>query len=340
MNGMLAKPDLSEATLLSQLERDYSLTFIELEFLPLGADRNTAVYRATSEEGSSYFVKLRRGTFDEASVALPYFFSEHGVEHIITPLVTTIGQPWSTLEAFTIVLYPFIKGEDGYKLSLTEENWRDFGRTLRRLHTLDIPEALTRGLRRETYSAATREAVKALFVQLETTSFVDRTAEKTAQFLRNNKHKILELVGHAESYAHILKGRSLEPVLCHDDLHAGNLLIGSRHDFYIVDWDSPILAPKERDLMFIGGGLGFKGFSPQEEETLFYKGYGIADIDLDALAYYRLERILRDVEAYGDELVRELGSQEERELSLHYLKSNFEPGSTIERAYAVMETHP
>jgi spectinomycin phosphotransferase len=43
---------------------------------------------------------------------------------------------------------------------------------------------------------------------------------------------------------------------------------------YNVDWDHPNLAPKERDLMFIGGAQGFIGHAPQEEETLFYLGYG------------------------------------------------------------------
>jgi hypothetical protein len=42
--------------------------------------------------------------------------------------------------------------------------------------------------------------------------------------------------------------------LCHSDIHAGNILIDVNDDFYIVDWDNPILAPKEHDLMFIGGG--------------------------------------------------------------------------------------
>jgi spectinomycin phosphotransferase len=43
---------------------------------------------------------------------------------------------------------------------------------------------------------------------------------------------------------------------------------------YIIDWENPILAPKERDLIFIDGAQGFRGYSAQEEEILFYRGYG------------------------------------------------------------------
>lgn len=50
--------------------------------------------------------------------------------------------------------------------------------------------------------------------------------------------------------------------------------IDASDTFYIVDWDNPILAPKERDLMFAGGGQGVAGHSAAEEEALFYEGYG------------------------------------------------------------------
>ena len=87
--------------------------------------------------------------------------------------------------------------------------------------------------------------------------------------------------------------------------------------------------------MFIGGGQGFLGYKPEEEERLFYAGYGQAQLDPIALAYYRFERIIRDIAAFCNELLDGIGSEEERELSLYYLKANFKPGGTVERAYAV-----
>ncbi len=76
-----------------------------------------------------------------------------------------------------------------------------------------------------------------------------------------------------------------ENALCHSDLHAGNVLSEPDGGFYIVDWDEPVLAPKERDLMFIGGGYWGDCQLPQAE-ALFYRGYGTTDVDLCALASY------------------------------------------------------
>ena len=73
-------------------------------------------------------------------------------------------------------------------------------------------------------------------------------------------------------------------MLCHADIHGGNVLIDADGSIYIVDWDDPIMAPKERDLMFIGGGVANVWNNPHEEEV-FYKGYGKTEMNMPILAY-------------------------------------------------------
>ncbi len=126
--------------------------------------------------------------------------------------------------------------------------------------------------------------------------------------------------------------------MCHSDLHAGNILIDRNDAFYIGDWDSPILAPKERDLMFIGGGQGFTGHTLQEEEILFYEGYGQTQIDPVALAYYRYERIIQDIAVYCEQLFLTNEGGDDRAQSLRYLISNFLPNNAIAIAYASDKT--
>jgi spectinomycin phosphotransferase len=144
--------------------------------------------------------------------------------------------------------------------------------------------------------------------------------------------EIRVLMARAQQLALQLQSQELELVLCHADLHAGNLLVENDGTLYIIDWDEILLAPKERDLMYIGGGLLGGWRSPAEEEALFYQGYGSSEIDPVALAYYRYERIIQDLAIYSEELLSVHGSREEREQSFRYMASNFNPGGVLEIA--------
>ena len=130
-----------------------------------------------------------------------------------------------------------------------------------------------------------------------------------------------------------LAARSPEFIVYHFDIHAGNILISDDGSLYIVDWDDPILAPKERDLMYVGGGLMGRWYTPEEEEAFFCPAYGQTEIDARAMAYYRYERIIEDIAVCCEELLLTNDGGEDREQSLHYLKSNFLPEHTIEIAY-------
>jgi len=153
-----------------------------------------------------------------------------------------------------------------------------------------------------------------------------------AAFLKTKRDETLELVKQTEQLALALNAQPPEFILCHADIHAWNLLIDVNDALYMVDWDTLIFAPKERDLMFVGGGLGGNGHTPQEEEILFYQGYGQTQINQIAMAYYRYERIIEDIAVYCEQIFLSDNGGEDREQSLENLKSNFLPNGTIEIA--------
>lgn len=336
---MLEKPDLHDAKIVACLRNDYGIRAAQIAFLPLGVDRNTAVYRVVADDAAPYFLKLRAGVFDQISVTFPKFLSDQGVEHIIAPLTTKTGQLWTSLDAFTAILYPFVEGRDGYEVNLSDRHWREFGTALKRIHTAVVPPSLTRHLRQETYAPQWREIVKTFLGRLGDDKLDDPVAVKLTAFLNAKRDEILDLVTRAECLAEILQARLPEFVVCHSDLHAGNILIGDSTDaLYIVDWDDPILACKERDLMYAGGGQFANRRAPQEEEALFYQGYGETQVDPVALAYYRYERIVTDIAVYCEQLFLTAEGGQDREQSLRYLISNFLPNNTIEIAYRADQT--
>ncbi len=329
---MLEKPNLDEGKICACLEGEFGLSIRSLSFLPLGADVNTAVYRAEDQHGAAYFVKLRSGDFNPLTVTLPKALNEQGLAQVIAPLETPNGRLWADLEAYKLILYPFIEGQDGYQVTLSAQQWDELGRALKTLHSASLPPALLKHIPQESYSPRYRQAVRTFMAQMVTETFTDPAASQLAALLRDQRTLVLQLVERAERLGQKLQAQAPRCVVCHSDLHAGNLHIAPDGRFYIVDWDGPILAPKERDLMYIGGGQGFRGYTPQEEEALFYRGYGSTQINQAALAYYRYERIVQDIAAFCEQILLSDEGGEDRAQSLHYVKANFLPGGTIEIA--------
>ncbi|HEY5270465.1 MAG TPA: aminoglycoside phosphotransferase family protein [Anaerolineales bacterium] len=330
---MLEKPELKDEKIINCLRDEYGLSVKNISFLPLGADLNTAVYRVVTNDETVNFLKLRRGEFDEATVAVPKYLSDLGIKQIIPPLTTQTGQLWASLAPFKVILYPYVEGHNGFESNLSDQQWIEFGAALKRFHTADIPSAITSSIQREKFSPRWRDTVKMFLERIDRETFDEPVAVELATFLKTKGNETLELVKRAERFAQILQEQPPEYILCHADIHGWNLLIDTSGALYMVDWDTLIFAPKERDLMFIGGGPGDSGYTPQEEEALFYQGYGQTNINQIAIAYYRYERIIEDIGVYCEQLFLSDEGGEDRKQSLEYLKSNFLPNSTIERAY-------
>ena len=327
---MLEKPNIPDEHINACLRETYGLDVAQLTFLSLGADVNTAVYRADTGDGKRYFVKLRSGVFDEMTIIVPKLLHDQGIQQVIAPLPTQSGQLWTSLENFKLAVFPFVEGSNGYEIELTDQHWVEFGRALKAIHSAAILPAITSRIQRESFSSQWRESVKDFQRQAVETIFGDPVAAELAAFLRRQQAVINHLVQRATDLAAALQSQSPSFILCHADIHAGNVLIDANDHFYIVDWDTLIMAPVERDLMYVGGGQFLDTRSPEEEAALFYQGYGPAQTDSVALAYYRYERIVQDIAAYCEEILITSGDSADRANGLRQLMSQFEPNNVVE----------
>jgi len=225
-------------------------------------------------------------------------------------------------------------------MELSDPHKRRLGRMLKAIHSLRVPPELQRSIPKESFSPQWRESLTSLQAQIEKTSFADPAAAKLAAFMKSRRAEISRLIEQTEKLAGALPSKPLELVLCHTDIHRANMLVSENNEFYIVDWDAPLFAPKERDLMFIGGGIDYIWKSKRDED-LFYEGYGETRIDFSILAYYRYERVIEDLVAYGEQLLLTDEGGADRESAYERFTGNFKPGETIEiaeKAYQQIQT--
>jgi spectinomycin phosphotransferase len=314
------------------VEAEYQLEVCNVTFLPLGYDVNTAVYRVDTPAGIAYFLKLRKGRFDKITVTVPQFLSSLGIQLIIIPVKSRQGKLFGHLSNYTTILYPFIPGKDGYQVRLTDQQWVTLGRTLNMVHTAQLTPALATLIPHEVYDPQWRESVKRFMVQIENNPYDDPVANKLSAFLKAKQQQINSMLSRANALAEYLQQQAGGSVLCHSDAHPGNFLIADNGDLYLVDWDNPIFAPKERDLMFFGSGMSGSPYGGLEE-GLFYQGYGSVEIDQKALAYYRYERIIQDIAEFCKQILLNRVGGEDRLQSYKYLARSFSPGHEVDAAF-------
>jgi spectinomycin phosphotransferase len=285
-------------------------------------------YKITTEE-TAYFLKIRSGGFNKSSLLVPCFMAENKhISNIITPVKTLNGKLFIRHNSLYISLYPHVQGENCWKYDLTKEQWVQFGNALFSIHNAELPPAIIKKLPKENYGSRSRKKVAKLLKNVEKIKI-----KEYRYFLVTKGGIIKRTIDRAETLSKQAKNANTMNCVCHGDIHAGNLLIDKSTTVFIVDWDSIIFAPKERDLMFIGGGICKKWQTPSEIQ-MFYSGYKDTRIDNALLAYYRYERIIEDIEDFNNQINDKNTDIKEKLHIVHILESMFDKNDVIDVAFS------
>lgn len=330
---MLEDPGLNLEELTAALHTAYAIHASALTFMR-GYDLQAASYEVTAAEGSC-FLKVRFGPVHEASLDVPRALLEAGVPSILAPLRTRSSALWAAMDDRSLILYPFVRGRNAMDAGLTDVQWRTFGATLRAVHDSGLQRSLANRLPVETFALAAAAPVRRALELAEHRTLESAAARRFAAFWREQAGRIGDVLERAEELAARLRARSFGRVLCHTDVHAANILVTDDGGICLVDWDGPMLAPRERDLLFVIGSRIARAVEPREE-AWFFDGYGAVDVDADALVYYRYERILEDIGVDGESVfLDESTSEATRERQVDLVASFFAPDGDLERAERV-----
>jgi spectinomycin phosphotransferase len=333
--GIRDDPGLDLDAIAACLDTQYDLRVSAITFLPLGYDLNAAVYKVVAENGADYFLKIRFGPVRESALLVPWALAKRGIRNVLAPLQTRSAELWCTCDGRSLVLYPFIAGENAMATGMTDEQWREFGSTLQAIHSSGLAEEFRDCLPVEVFALPSAAIVRNIVDQTATTVFENAVAALFAAFWRENAARIQQVLAHAEELGRQLQSRAFDHVLCHADIHAANILVGDDGQIHLIDWDGPLIAPRERDLLFVVGSRIARVVEPREEEW-FFAGYGPADIDPQALIYYRYERIVEDLGEIGRSvLIDPTPSDQMRAEESRLAQSFFAPGGDIDHAEAV-----
>jgi spectinomycin phosphotransferase len=97
------------------------------------------------------------------------------------------------------------------------------------------------------------------------------------------------------------------------------LLRDAKGRVFVIDWDDVLLAPKERDFIFVG-----EPAAATTPASPFFDGYGPTDVNWTAVTYYRYERVVTDFIEYTRDIFRDALSEATKRQSIESFVASLE----------------
>lgn len=306
---------LSTSQIQNCLRAEYELTAASVEPVAGGLDLKKIGFQVTDIDGQQFFLSDRSDAVRERALAVPTALAAKGVPNLLVPIPTTAGHLWCECGGHVLTLWPFVKGKSAWGRGLTPTQWKSLAETFHSIHASHLGSELLQGVQIEEFLLPSARQLLDVYEQMPSLEMSALSAKSLSQFLQEREGDIRFLIEKGQTLGSALQAKNPELVLCHADAHLGNVLVKDDGNILLVDWeDGPILAPRERDLIFFVQPDPAK---PRVDgEAFFLKSYGASDIDLDAIAYFRIERMLEDVAVSCRDVFTDTNLSEETKLSI------------------------
>jgi spectinomycin phosphotransferase/16S rRNA (guanine(1405)-N(7))-methyltransferase len=306
---MLSPPDdLSEETLASVMEHGWGVRVASTAYRPVGFGSHH--WKIIDAGGRRWFVTVddlenkrhsRREPLDtafdrlRASLAAATALRGHGYSFAVAPIATLGGEPLARGgDRFGVALYPFV---DGRSFA-----WGEFFTAAHRYALLDLviavhtaPSAVGRHASADNFAVPHRDELEAGLGGAADVGACGPYARACSSLLVENAAPIRRLLArYDELVAANGAGRS-RAVLTHGEPHPGNTMLTS-DAWLLIDWDTALVAPPERDLWALDSGDGSAldayadatGVTPVPSMLELYRiRWDLADIAVDVRRFRR-----------------------------------------------------
>ena len=264
---MLTPPtDLSDGDLEEVIGLAWGVAVASLEYRPVGfgshhwvATDNQSLRRFVTvdelssesrigDEVSALGLHLRRAL--EAATDLRAF----GCSFVVAPIPTRAGDPFVQFSSYSVALYPFIEGRSfSFEESFSEADRDQVLAAVLALHR--VPIAAIRPPESEEFVVPWLDQLDRSMHYGSEGGSNGPHAAVASRLLIDNEAEIRRLIVRYRALVAQYLSNPAPLVLTHGEIHPGNVMETST-GWEIVDWDTVLLAPPERDLWQLAQGGG------------------------------------------------------------------------------------
>jgi spectinomycin phosphotransferase len=257
--------DVDRATLADALGRHWGIDAASIEFLPVGFGSHH--WEARGADGLRWFVSaddLHAGrhageapedafaALDRALRTAAMLRATARLEFVQAPVPSAGGVVVHRLGThYTIRVEPFVRGRSAASGEYEHTgDRRRMGTLIGRLHAASgsIPPDLPG---REHFALQARDELEQALADLDSVWDRGPFAEPARTLLREHARAVRERLHAHDRLAEALRDAPAEWVVTHGEPHSANVIRDSHGDLRLVDWDTTLIAPRERDLWMV-----------------------------------------------------------------------------------------
>jgi spectinomycin phosphotransferase/16S rRNA (guanine(1405)-N(7))-methyltransferase len=266
---VLTPPDgLSEDALVRVLGDGWGLAVASIDYLAVGFGSHH--WDVVDTEGARRFVTvddldLKRQRADEseaaafgrlqAALATARDLRDSGATFVIAPIPTVGGTALVQMgKRFGVALYPYVEGE--------AYSWGEFSTPAHRRAVLDLivavhttPTSALRHAMADDFAVPHRDDLELTDDPNDVFCEAGPYTTRTSTLLVENSDNLERLLVRYDDLVEQSRRQSNRMVLTHGEPHPGNTMLTS-DGWVLVDWDTVLLAPPERDLWSLDPGDG------------------------------------------------------------------------------------
>jgi spectinomycin phosphotransferase len=312
----LTESKIDKSLLKRVIQENFGISVISLTLVPKWEAARACIVE--SSKHTNFFLKiyLDDSIPDSAFWFAHDLYAKAGITNITHPVATSSGRMRMQLGDFHIALFDLISGTTAEQQKLTDRQLERLGELFARIH--QSKTMIGEYSVRERFEIPFRDRLVAIFDDMSKISG-SSTKYKTQLkfFLELHRKQFTEELERLGELQRKVRRKNLEFVNCHGEPSPGNVLSSSSGEVYLLDWDDPIFAPKEKDLLFFKDNIEpvMRGYS------LFSKDN---NIDRDVLEFYGHMWNLGEIADYGSKILFENYSDVQNQIWLDNLKGGWD----------------
>jgi Ser/Thr protein kinase RdoA (MazF antagonist) len=322
-----------KAALIQAIEEDYGLEIENMKFLLRGFGGDC--YRLETSERGDYFLKIHNPVANQMTAAssrdfyLPLMHQLHAkriLPDIPYPITTLDGHFSMEFGENELVITNFIKADLVGFDRIPNALMIHLAERVGILHNC-LEKMVFNHPFEEQFKIVFEKDLRACFDQISRLS-IEATPGQTAlrDIILPHKDQIFDNLQTLKDLQVYARSIQKPKVICHTDLHGGNLMTDPSGKLYILDWENAMIAPPEHDLFFFAGEDDF-----WESFWLHYTSqFPAASIDPELLRFYFFRRGLEDVADFIFRILRRENSPERDQQEIKWMLDCLEGMSQIE----------